>query len=396
MTIGHFGVAAGAAYATYAHDWFAKLMGWPLGIVSLAAILLFALRGRAWALLFAAIFVPFVGVVGSWQMKADRYLIPLLPLAAIAGGIGLAKLAERLVPAARARAIVFAAMGVVALAPIVARLPAQRATLGTDTRTQARRWIERNLAPGSMIASEIYGPDLISPIGMQQYDADVRRELARRGGRTQAYAVQTVPMYVMGPERSAKYYDLERLRMADALVVSSAVRERYRGEPERYAAQLHFYAMLERSWPEVARFSPRGGAGPDLTIYRNPDARVPFASRTSVPPTDTTLATSGVTSGSEGFWYFNLGINHEMARQYPAARECYLLALRFGANEPDTYSNVALRLASLLRDEGRPGSALALLQMCADRAPGPVQAEVLRAGIATMKAGGEISAPVGR
>ena len=49
MTKGHFGVAAGSAYATYAHDWFARLVGWPLGFASLAAILFFSQRRKPWA-----------------------------------------------------------------------------------------------------------------------------------------------------------------------------------------------------------------------------------------------------------------------------------------------------------------------------------------------------------
>ena len=330
-------------------------------------------------------------------MKADRYLLPLFPLAAVAGAVGIAALARHFLPSRpRTRAVAFCAAGFLVLAPIVARLPEQRATLGTDTRTLARRWIERNLAPGSMVMSEVYGAEVLSPVGMQLFDADVRGEIARRGGLARVYAVQTVPMYVMRSERSAKYYDLDRLRAADALVVSSAVRERYRGEPGRYAPQLRFYDELARRWPLAARFEPGRGPGPELSIYRNPAATVPFAARRAVPPTDTTIATLGELSGSEGFWYFNLALNHELGGQNVAARECYLLALRFGATEPDTYVHAAVRLASLLRAEGHPGSAHAMLELCAERAPGATQAGALRGALQTLEAGGELATPVAR
>jgi 4-amino-4-deoxy-L-arabinose transferase-like glycosyltransferase len=398
MTAGHFGVAAGTAYGTYALNWFASLMGWPLGLAALGGLAWGAARRRPWALVVLALFLPYVAVVGSWQMKADRYLLPLVPAGIVCGAALLAEIAAALPALAspRAAALAMALGGVACGAPLAAMLPAHWAALRTDTRELARRWIEGHLPRGSFIACEQYAPDLLSPLELQQTDAEVTARLERLGRLSRLYAVQTIPMFVMVPQRSAKFYALERYDLADAVVVTSSVRERYRGDPARYAAQLAFYEALEARWPRIAAFEPGRGPGPAIAIYRNPAAAAPFAERRGIPPPDSTIATSAPVTGAEGFHYYNLGLNCEAFGFVPEAQASYLLALRFGGSEPVTYVIAGVRLAQSLWGQGRRGAALALLRECQARAPGPREATQLAQAGAALLSGAEISAPLGR
>jgi hypothetical protein len=345
----------------------------------------------------AALLLPYVAVVGSWQMKADRYLLPIVPAAAAGGAALLAELTEAVprLRGPRAAGAVMALGGIALAAPLALHLPAHRASLGADTRQLARRWIEAHLAPGSLVATELYGPDLLSPFDLQDCDDALLARLEARGATARTYAVQTIPMFVIEPERSDKFYRLAPYSTADAIVVTSSVRERYRGDPVRYATQLAFYDSLAARWPRVASFTPHAGPGPEIAIYRNPDARLPYAQRGVVPAVDTTLA-EGRLSGGEAFFYYNLGFDAEWFGYAAQAIDAYLIALRFGASEPLIYVHTAVRLSSLLWRRGRRGAAIAVLRECRRRAPGPGQAADLAAAENALVSGRVASAPPGR
>lgn len=386
MAAGHFGIAGGPALFAYARDWFATVMGWPLGFAALAGLVLFTARRRPWALLAAALMLPYLAIVGSWQMKADRYLLLLVPVGIVLAAALLeegARAAER-----RSRSLAIAvtvAGGALLAAPLVAWLPARWAAVAPDTRTLARAWVERHLPPGSLILSEAYGVEVFSPLDLQTLDPDLAQALDARDAKRRLYGLQQMPMFQVQPERSAKYYSLSHLREADVFVTTDAVGARYRQDPVRFAAQLAFYDSLEARWPRLVSFTPHHQPGPAITIYRNPSASVPFASRQPPTPPDSTFAVEPPVTGGEGFYYYNLGTIHAAFGQMGPAQECFLLAVRFGGNEPDIYVNAGARLVGSLWDEGRKPAAVAVLQELTRRAPGPRQAaqlNLLRARLA--------------
>ena len=388
MTLGHFGVSAGTAYATYARDWFTTFLGAPLGLLGLAGLAWFAVRRERWAIALVALALPFSLVVGSWQMKADRYLLPLAPIAAIAAGVLLARLGQLWAPRLRPAATLVPALGGLACAlPLLLMLPPYWRTLDTDTRDQSRRWIESHLPPGSFVASELYGPELLSPMQLLTADGDVLAQIKRRSPSRPLYALQTVPMFVMDPGRSAKYYDLAHYEQADVFVVTSGIRGRYLGDSLRYAPQLAFYASLEARWPRIAHFEPHGGPGPVIDVYRNPAVTKPFAARGDDPLADPAVATAQPVTGAEAYWYMNLGLDMELAGHDRGAEQAYLLALRFGATEPANYARVAIRLAGLKDAQGRKGEALQVLRSCAAQAPSQSVAVALASTEQALRAG---------
>src|SRR4029077_10009845 len=148
--------------------------------------------------------------------------------------------------------------------PALAGLPAHVASLRPDTRTLARAWFESNVPAGAFIASEQYGPPLPSPLELQAIDRDLIPVLQQRGYHPTMYAVISVPLFQVDPARSAAFYDPTLYRVADAFVVTSAVRDRYRAEPARFAAQIAFYDTLAATWPVWQRFPINGGPGPEI------------------------------------------------------------------------------------------------------------------------------------
>ena len=237
------------------------------------------------------------------------------------------------------------------------------------------------------MASELYGPDLLSPMDLLTMDGTIPADLGPRAAARPLDALQVVPMFVMAPERSAKYYDVARYARADAFVVTSAIRERYRGDASRYAAQVAFYDTLARRWRLAARFEPHGGPGPVIEVYRNPAARGSFASRPAPAAADSAIAVTDPLTGAEAFWYLDQGLAEELAGHAAAAEDCYRLALRFGASEPAQYARVALRLAGLEDAEGRHDEAQGTLRSCAMRAPSRGVARSLLAALDALRAG---------
>ncbi len=359
MAAGHFGIAGGPALFAYARDWFTAVMGWPLGIAALAGLVLFAARRRPWAWIAASFLVPYLAIVGSWQMKADRYLLPLVPLGVVLAAALLDEGVRALERRSRPLAIGASVAGAALLAaPLIAWLPARWAAVAPDTRTLARAWIERHLAPGSLIVTEAYGPEVFSPLDLQSLDPDLAQALDARGAQRRLYGLQQMPMFQVQPERSAKYYSLSHLPRQD---------------PARFAPQIAFYDSLDARWPRLVSFAPSHQPGPTITIYRNPAVTQPFGFRTPPTAPDSTFAVAGPVTGGEGFYYYNLGTIHAAFGQVEEAHDSYLLAVRFGGNEPDIYVNAGARLVGSLWDEGRQEAAMAVLAELMRRAPGPRQ-----------------------
>jgi tetratricopeptide (TPR) repeat protein len=65
------------------------------------------------------------------------------------------------------------------------------------------------------------------------------------------------------------FYDPRLFGGADYVLTSSAVRGRFEADPERYAVQNRFYALLDSTAEVSARFRARPGrGGPEIVIYR--------------------------------------------------------------------------------------------------------------------------------
>jgi 4-amino-4-deoxy-L-arabinose transferase-like glycosyltransferase len=420
MRLGHFGSDLGPTWLSYLESWWRAVAGPPLALVSTAGfVFLFARRRRAWSpwgWVLGSFVVAYAGLVASFAMKADRYLLPLLPPLVLFAVVPASELCRRLArgpreaavrdvrPArkskraesgghpARGRALDRAGLalaGVTALLalPALAAIPETFPVGRPDTRTLAKAWIEANVPPGAFVVSEAYGPPLLSPLELQAVDRDLLPALQQRGWQPKLYAVVSLPLFQVAPERSAPFYDSALYRVADAVVVTSSVRDRYRREPARFAAQIALYDTLERSWPVWKEFPANGGAGPAITIFRQPSQATAFAARRPSPGPAPRLP-AGAPTGGEAYFYYNLGLNYELFGFAADALPAYLEGLRFGASDPVSATGCAERAAEVLARLGRAADAVALLDRAASGATRPADAVRLRAARARITGGG--------
>jgi hypothetical protein len=317
LRLGHFGSESGSTWSFYLGAWFKTLMGWVPGVLAAIGIAMIALWRRVpWAVVSAACVAAFWLAIVGWALKADRYLLPVVPAASVfaaaATWLAIRKTSRRSL-----------AVGVLALAWIATDIPRWReayARQGRDPAQEARRWIEENLPEESMIVSEAYGPQVYSPLtALHAQDESTPRR----------YWLVPVPMFQVEPERSAPYYDARLYADADAWVVTGAVSSRYRREPERFPNQNAFYEWLEKSWTESARFESPSGAGSEIVIYRNPTRGGPFGSRVTPPPAPTEMMRASGGEGGESTFYFNLGGNYYEFGHPREAAACFEVALAF-------------------------------------------------------------------
>ncbi len=271
-------------------------LGW--AAVALLALSPFALLRRgaergAWAALGLAL-AGFALPISLARIEAERYLVPVVPLAALLIGGAAVALASRL-GRGRWRPL-RAALPIAIVLPAILAGARAAATGGDTTQLEARRWCEAHLGGDELLLQEAYGVNLpgrealeraASERSVREASPAVRaRFLARRG-----YRVVTLPLSVAGrcvsrvpvpgaapveveifphpADFNRVFYDPRLLVGVDYLLTSDAVRGRYQADPARFADAVAFYRWLDAHAAVAARFPARAGvAGPTVTIYR--------------------------------------------------------------------------------------------------------------------------------
>jgi 4-amino-4-deoxy-L-arabinose transferase-like glycosyltransferase len=375
MAMGHFGEAGGAAWLEYARLWFTSLFGVTIGAAAVAGLAFFAAsRRERWALMLGGFVALYFVVVGSWTMKADRYLLPLFPAGAVFAAAAATALVHRFARGRRVPSVIAAvALGLVLLVPLAPMAREHLARRAPDPRTEARAWIEARVPYGSLVASEEYGPGLRGPNSLRALDPELRTALRARGAPL--YATLEIPFTQVGPERSEPIYDLDLFRDVDWLIVSASVADRYRAEPERFAGQVAFYDSLERRFVRRAVFRPRGAIGSTITLYSNPAEAVPFGRRATASYLAPARASRDLTLG---FFFFNRGVNAEAFGFDDQAVEGYRLALRQGEPSRADVQLTLVRIGHCLLEAGLP-HARAYLDTAAVAAPDALERAALAA-----------------
>jgi len=364
MRDAHFGLADGPAVLYYLRVMTDSLFGWPLALLAGAALVFYvAVRRRGWALVLAVFPVVYVALISSWQVTAERYILPLLPLAAVFGAVPVVEASDRL---RRVRAWLPAAAVAILLAIIVApSLVAYRRELGRlrgDTRTLARAWIEARVPPGSFLLLEPYGPEPLGATYLQNLESDVRDRILKERPDARIYAVMFMPMYQVRSENTAIFYDPRLYAdVADLVVTSSAVSSRYRANPTLFRAQNAFYDTLETRWTRLREFGPADGGGPRLTVYGNPRQKVPFQRRgvVAIPPAPPVVADR--LPGAFARFFARFASVYESYGYHEAAAALFQMGLRHRDQPQDARQGLGLGAVRSLLAAGRPRQALAML-----------------------------------
>ncbi len=284
MSEGHFGQEGrGWGSLFYVKDVLVPAFGWPGFSLAIAGLVWGACRRRGAWLVPAVCFVCLYLGLALLRTQFDKYMLPVLfPLA-----LGLAAAAQKLseqingLTSRRSKGLRLAAIVcglIILLPPAWATGRLLRRQSQPTTVQQARQYLLEMPGSGELVyALEAYTPSLPIDRRAQLSDRPIfarltpsQRQRLRTGPTFRAIRI---PMYMGMTELSDFYYDLQHYLPADVIVTSSAVRDRYEREPERYQRQVAFYRSLEQYAELVRVFSPGPRtSGPALRIYRFTDA----------------------------------------------------------------------------------------------------------------------------
>jgi 4-amino-4-deoxy-L-arabinose transferase-like glycosyltransferase len=377
MELGHFGATSMSTPEFYLLSLGRRLLGWPLLVLAAAGLVRYAaVLRRTWALPLGIFVVVYVAIVSMWSMKVDRYLLPMVPPAMILGTVLLRDLLAR--GLARARPVLVPAVLAVTAAavavPTAVTWPHLVGERRADPRTRALKWIEATIPSGAYILTEYHGPEFLDVHHLWTLEGDLRRRVS--DGARPVYAVQTLPMYQVGPERSSVFYNLGLYDMVDVFLITGSVSGRYLKDPVRFPAQAAFYRHLEQDFQKLAEFKRKGDVLPAVTVYKRYAVTPVFGGRTDVPG-PRPLAPTEKPIGEESVFYYSMGLNYEAFGFFDDALECYGMGLGYPM-KLGLVVDLSTGAARCLLRLGRKDEAIQLLDTAAAKATRAEDRAILR------------------
>lgn len=276
----HPGATGGGFFANlgwYATGPLRSSLGW-IGL-TLAAIGLVwgAGRARHWAIVIVPFCLLFLAMISLQSLRWERWIVPLLPFAALAAARALCGIVD-LVPAARWRSAALTAALLGLLAPMVGTARSEASERRHDTRQIATAWLRAHAPPGSRILVEHAAFDLMAapyalrfPLGSAGC-VDVRALLA---GRVRYSRVENL----RGQSAIVDIGHVDRAQLdscrADFVVVSN--RLRYRTDPAAWPAERARYDMLLAGarLRLAVKAQPGRSSGPVVEVFELPGPAMP-------------------------------------------------------------------------------------------------------------------------
>lgn len=369
MLLGHFGSESESPLIFYGRALIDDLGPWLAGLALVGAM---SRRRNPGFLVLVSYLVIYSGAVMTWNLKAERYLVPVLPIMIVLAAAGmefLAGLANRHGHRSRSPAVLFSGFSVVLIILNLAGIPDARAANQNDARTEAMQWIEGHVRPGSLVLEESRGPDLLDPTFLTQLPPAIRRRVLETWKERPIYAVVALPMYQTRPERSAPFYRAGLYEDADYVITTRAVRGRYEREPLRFSEQLAFYRTLEAHGRPVHEVNDAHGVA--IRIYETGTGEVPFGRRTTVSPPPVISRGLLEGTGREAGFYFSLGSNYDYFHHPAEAAICYRRALEYRTSDQNLFVGCVVGYARCMTLTGKSDEALKDLRSLYDAIDDP-------------------------
>ena len=365
MDVGHFGLGDDPSLMFYASALYHSLLGSVLTLSSIAGFVYFLIfRRRQESYVVIAFIIPYITTLSLWSMRADRYLLPILPLFVILAAGFIVWLSElnsmrSKFNSYRIAALVFLVLMVTG--PQIYKHHNRIESYRNDPRLLAKNWIESNIPSGAWIVTERYGPELFQAATLLQVQPEARRPLMAALDERPIYPMQIMQMYQTNPERSAPFYDLRLYDIADFVITSSSVKSRYERDPKRFWKQIQFYRDLDENYEKVRVFHSDNQFGPIQTIYRNTVRRKPFGQRGTVTGPNRIDGNDRFILERLGSFYLHVGLNYEIYSYPSEALKSYNLALEYPTPTPIT-AMLVMRKTSCLSKLGRNNEIQPFLQ----------------------------------
>ncbi len=247
-------------------------MGWPLLIAAFCTLAYLLFRRRNLFPVAGLLPVIYLTVICTWNMRADRYLLPVIPPLILLASIGIIfardyvaqwKFPEVLTPVFAlpgGRLLMFTIVTVILFVqPLIGVSRYHQSVALPDTRVAAKEWVIQHMPKGSIIGTILFGMHLPDSL----------------------FRIFPIPFLAVNTERVAAFYDTRWFEDFDMVVGTSYDYDRYAIDPIRYKEFLSYYATLQREWKLAAEFVPTGGQpGPAIWLFQP----YPVSKTKSFPP----------------------------------------------------------------------------------------------------------------
>lgn len=272
----HPGATGGGPLANLAwyvaHPLLASFGAAGLLLAAIGAVAL-PLRNRTAAIALFPGIAAFGVLICIQALRWERWLVPLLPIAAILCGYAVQVLAELLrTRTGRPLPLLEPIAALLLLLPMLHATQLRATARANDTRQIASAWLRANAAPGSSILVEHAALDLVAgpwkllfPLGSAGC-VDARAALA---GRIRYAEVETLRSG--SPIVDLASVAMPRLASCRARYLVLTHYDRYRDAGPHFAAQWRRYAALTRGSTLRAAITPAEGqrAGPTVLIFES-------------------------------------------------------------------------------------------------------------------------------
>ena len=264
---GHLGIdTSQSTLSYYLFDVLPAGLGWGLYSIFLATALTFIRQKekRYYVLFFFPLL--YLAIVSSWQMRAERYVLPIIPIIIVIAAIGVTTYWNvfrgmllrldffRNRNAQLSGSVVALALGTLILfKPLAADYEFHQSIIVPDTRVVAKEWIKTHLPSGSTIAT--------GPYGIQFSES--------------TYRVLDIPFIAVEAERAAPFYDSRWYEDCDLLIASDYDYGRFAMDPKKYGDFLPYYDSLRSSWKLALEVKPQPHQqGPTIWLYQPTEALI--------------------------------------------------------------------------------------------------------------------------
>ncbi len=261
MELGHLSADPSTnAFQYYFFQSFPYNLGLPFSIIVLLSFVYLAVRTSKMNIILLSFPALYLATIASWAMKADRYLIPAIPILMLVGTVGTFKFwswtlgylktrrsgtnqGSKILPASAA-----IITGLLVFVPSFFTTLQYHHTLSLpDTRTITANWIASHFPRNSAIATGPYGLNL----------------------PTNRYLLIPIAFNAGRAEVTFPYYDERWYEDLDLLVTSDYDYGRYVKNPLRFHKILPFYDSLRLKWTLVYQITPAESlTGPSFWIYK--------------------------------------------------------------------------------------------------------------------------------
>lgn len=252
---GHLGIdSSQSSLRFYLGDSFPRQLGIALAIILPISLTLLIVRKQKEEFLLCLVPLVYLGVISGWAYRADRYLLPIMPVLVIAAAFGVVLIARKVSGLLSGRGLPAPRFGLTVLFVICCTIPGIVDTLRyhqsfqlPDTRTELKAWMGKHVPRKSVIAA---AP--VAALLSQQHSF-----------------ILNLPFHPVMPEGTAPFYDTRWYEDFDFFIASSFDHERYALEPARFSRFIRFYSEVRKDWTVLHTFTPATNQnGPEISVYR--------------------------------------------------------------------------------------------------------------------------------